>query len=649
MTRKMLILTLLAAAALSACGGVDAPSTDASTGSGSGGSGSGGGGGGTTPSGCAETGIDPKYACQTGSTEALYTYQWALKQATSFFAAFGLVANGTTDINVESVHAAGIKGQGVNVLVLDDGLEVRHEDLAPNVNASMTYNFYDGSTDPTPPDTAANIDTAHGTNVAGIIAAAQNGKGVMGIAPRVTLGGARYTGAANADNNEAYGGADWSKGAHVINASYGANPLAPPEYDTATSTQAAVRAFPNLRKGRGLIMLKASGNEYEQISDGPNIPPRTCPTVGRPGMISCENPANDVEALEPGVIVVGAANAMGVRASYSDAGAVNWITGLGGELADGGGYGEVGTGPKIFSTDLSGCSRGYSRVNPDDGYDFAIANTPINLKENPNCNYSSMNGTSAATPTVTGVVALMLTANPNLTWRDVREILRVTARSIDPNYGSRDERNVRIDLTTGSATTDTSTALTDGATTARLDYGWQTNGAGNAYSTWYGFGLVDAAAAVKMAKSTTTYKPPALNIPNFTSAFGNVNQLNYGSVQKLGQFNVTGVDKVDALQLRVSGSVCIGSVGFFVKSPSGTISALSLPYNGYYGNGVSSVSNYGLGSYAFYGENAAGTWEVYAVSGVPTNACTEYQPQGSTQTVTLTTPLAVEYRVIAAQ
>ncbi|MGG2343626.1 hypothetical protein ACQUZQ_21285, partial [Aeromonas veronii] len=95
-------------------------------------------------------------------------------------------------------------------------------------------------------------------------------------------------------------------------------------------------------------------------------------------------------------------------------------------------------------------------------------------------------------------------------------------------------------------------------TTARLDYGWQTNAAGYAYSTWYGFGLVDASAAVKMAKATVAYKPAALSVPDFAAAFANVNQLNYGAVQKLGQFNVSGTDKVDALQLRVSGSVCVG-------------------------------------------------------------------------------------------
>ncbi|MGT2492879.1 hypothetical protein ACU4GD_26155 [Cupriavidus basilensis] len=77
---------------------------------------------------------------------------------------------------------------------------------------------------------------------------------------------------------------------------------------------------------------------------------------------------------------------------------------------------------------------------------------------------------------------------------------------------------------------------------------------------------------------------------------------------------------MDALQLRLSGSICVGSVGIFVKSPSGTISALAVPYNSYYSTGVPEVKSYGLGSYAFHGENAAGNWEVYAVSAMPAPA-----------------------------
>ena len=72
-------------------------------------------------SSCSESG---PYACKTGATEPLYTYQWALNAAQSFFAGFPLVADGFTDLNVEAVHKQGIKGEGINVMVLDSGIEI---------------------------------------------------------------------------------------------------------------------------------------------------------------------------------------------------------------------------------------------------------------------------------------------------------------------------------------------------------------------------------------------------------------------------------------------------------------------------------------------------------------------------------------------
>ena len=69
---------------------------------------------------------------------------------------------------------------------------------------------------------------------------------------------------------------------------------------------------------------------------------------------------------------------------------------------------------------------------------------------------------------VSGVAALVLQANPNLTWRDVRAILAGTARKNDP---------------------------TDG--------GWSTNNAGYHINDNYGFGVVDASAAVTAAKTWT--------------------------------------------------------------------------------------------------------------------------------------------------
>ena len=81
-------------------------------------------------------------------------------------------------------------------------------------------------------------------------------------------------------------------------------------------------------------------------------------------------------------------------------------------------------------------------------------------------------GTSFATPIVSGIVALMLEANPKLGWRDVQQILALTARKVnDPN----------TDTVYNSAGN------------------W--NGGGMHTSHDYGFGDVDARAAVRLAET----------------------------------------------------------------------------------------------------------------------------------------------------
>ena len=612
------------------------------------------GGSDSTTISCTETG---PYACQTGATEPLYTYQWALNAAQSYFAGYPPVADGTTDLNVEAVHAQGIKGQGVNVMVLDDGLEINHIDLKANINPAMTWNFQTNTSDSTP----SGLNEAHGTNVAGMIAAAQNGIGVMGIAPRVTLGGAKFIGLTNgaiANVVEAYGGALWSKNTDVFNASYSKSYIVPIDYSPTSSVEiAAVQSFPNLRNGKGAVMVKSAANDYVDIEvkeNGSFIYAATCPQFEYRGasysLVSCANPSSDTVRLELPMIVTAAANAKGYKSSYSSAGSVVWITGLGGELGSLGNYGEAGSaeknrGPQIYSTDLMGCDRGYSKYgeSPDDAAQFLIGGSPINQEKNSNCDFSQMNGTSSSAPTVTGVVALMLSANPNLGWRDIRDILRRTARQMNPDYGNQNYRNHQVNLTLNPTLSDsTSTVLTDGATAARIDYGWQTNGAGNKYSNWYGFGLADAKAAVNMAKAYTVYKPTQLIVPIFDAGIKD-SQVKYGEVKELGKFSVTSEKAMDMIQLGFQASkkaageannVCMGSVGIFLKSPQGSVSVLSTPYNVFYdktnnendtrnGGKIGPESVYVLGSYAFYGENPKGDWTVYAVSGtpLPTSEC----------------------------
>src|SRR6185295_17641859 len=86
-----------------------------------------------------------------------------------------------------------------------------------------------------------------------------------------------------------------------------------------------------------------------------------------------------------------------------------------------------------------------------------------------------VSGTSFAAPIVSGVVAMMLEANPNLGYRDVQEILALSSHKIDP------------------ASTSWSV---NGATN------W--NGGGNLVSNDFGFGLIDAHAAVRLAETWAT-------------------------------------------------------------------------------------------------------------------------------------------------
>ncbi|PPJ44576.1 peptidase S8, partial [Rhizobium sp. KAs_5_22] len=121
--------------------------------------------------------------------------------------------------------------------------------------------------------------------------------------------------------------------------------------------------------------------------------------------------------------------------------------------------------PAIVTTDVSGCVNGYNsdaagaRLNALDSSQSTIDST---------CNYTGrMNGTSAATPTVAGVSALVLQANPKLTYRDVKYILATTARKVDPNQPAAVHANGTV-----------------------LVPGWTRNAAGHSFSNWFGYGLV---------------------------------------------------------------------------------------------------------------------------------------------------------------
>jgi hypothetical protein len=102
------------------------------------------------------------------AADPLHGDQWHLKNTGQLGATTG------EDLNVEPAWSAcgtgnACRGEGVRIAVVDDGLEIAHEDLAANVATGLSYNYVTSNTDPT--NDPADAESNHGTAVAGIVAA----------------------------------------------------------------------------------------------------------------------------------------------------------------------------------------------------------------------------------------------------------------------------------------------------------------------------------------------------------------------------------------------------------------------------------------------------------------------------------------------
>jgi hypothetical protein len=211
------------------------------------------------------------------------------------------------------------------------------------------------------------------------------------------------------------------------------------------------------------------------------------------------------------------------------------------------------------------------------------------------CQYTArMNGTSSAAPMVAGVVALMLEANPNLTYRDVAHILAVTARKVDSTFAG-----VKHVLAGAERT---------------LEGGWTTNAAGYSFSNRYGFGAVDASAAVATARTFSGYLPARQYVE--ASPFRAGGDTSIGANGKFVTFSVSSaVTKVERAFVKVNiDNRDAGSVGTLctqveLVSPAGTRSILLNAVNGFINAKLDDVL---FSSNAFYGENPNGTWGLLA-------------------------------------
>jgi len=440
--------------------------------------------------------------------DPLVNNQWHLK----YNSATNVVQG--TDINVESVwnypETTNVtRGTGVLVGIVDDGLQTNHPDFVGNINTAIDYDFNGNDADPSP---GANDD--HGTACGGDVAArGNNGVGVCGSAPEATLVGLRLIAGPISDFDIADAIAHESQAIHVKSNSWGPTDylllkMGPDAFEQAALVDSAT----NGRGGKGTVYLWAGGNGFD-YGDNSNY----------------DGFSNSIYAIG-----VGAMDSLMRRSYYSERGANLLVTAPSNGQSPARGK---------TTTDRTG-SNGYSSGDYTDTF----------------------GGTSSATPTTSGIVALMLQKNPALSYRDVQEILATTAKKINPS-----------------------------------DLGWVTNSAGFHFHHEYGAGLVDAAAAVTAA-GTWTLLGPSVSEPHQTTG-GTIPESDANGLVRTFDLSNSEV-RIEHVTVSVTiDHSARGNLEITLTSPSGVVSNLAEVH----GDSADDY-NWTFMTTHNWGERSTGTW-----------------------------------------
>lgn len=535
-----------------------------------------------------DTGRSSAARCLPG-INPLQDQQWhLLNSGQNAFSSRGGVAG--NDLNLWWAHRTGVQGQGINVAVVDDGLAIAHPDLADNVRPG-SKNVVTGSSDPTPTDP----DSAHGTSVSGLIGAVDNSIGTLGVAPRVQLQGFNLLDERSKQLQKdwiyALGGSTATADNRVFNQSYGMSLVDPQSASGLDQVQLDRLFEQQTQQAQGAAYIKAAGNGFNRIAAGDYMFSRT----GVLPKLPFENSNIDPSNSNFWNLVVSAINADGVRSSYSSVGSNVFLSAPGGE------YGT--DAPAMVTTDLPGCDMGYNRT--DDPSTNRLHNNP---QLDATCDYNGvMNGTSSATPNTSGAMALLMSAYPDLSVRDLHDLLARNATRIDAG-----QQPVQVSYTAANGQPRQVTGLE----------GWERNAAGLWYSPTYGFGLIDVNKTLTAAANHTPLPPlvqlPAqkVTVPRSEGIIADV-----GSSATRSSTQVTQTLTVEAVQVTVSlDHQRLPDLLIELVSPSGTRSVLLNPNNSLVGQSLDRqqlgyVRTKGLRdmrmlSHKFYGEAAQGEWRL---------------------------------------
>jgi len=301
-------------------------------------------------------------------------------------------------LEAPAAWATGCTGAGVRVAILDGGIYDLHADLAPNLDTSCSVSFVPGQ--------PYNTDTGtfwHGTHVAGIVAAADNGFGVIGVAPEAELIGVKVLHSGSGSFGGVIGGILYASDpaafglsqcaqADVINMSLGA--VFPKSATGGGQLVAALSKAVNFAASQGVLVVSAAGNNGVDIRNFPSY--TFVPADAGSGLA--------ISATGPVDFALGGTN-FRRPASYS-----NYGNGLVDAAAPGGDF--VSPNPTWFYDMVLSTCRGTS-VPPSFSFCFAA-------------------GTSMASPAAAGVAALLKSANPGISLGALKAKLLQTADDEGP-------------------------------------------------------------------------------------------------------------------------------------------------------------------------------------------------------------------------
>lgn len=311
--------------------------------------------------------------------DQLYNRQWSIENTGT-----SVQFNGTpgADMHVDSAWTITTGDSTIKVAVLDSGVDTAHADLLGNLLPGFDATDTTNNNSKGYPNTNFPED-GHGTCCAGIIAAvANNTIGVAGVAYNCKIipvkmfyyinpfGSGPLPYSTNQWGLDAINWTWQTANADVVSNSWGIpdSLMSALGIDTVVSNDAINNAVANGRNGKGLPMLFSAGNEPDTFCLWP--------------------------ARTPATIAVAATTMCDELKTISDCSPENWASN------HGTGLDISAPGVKIASTDITGL-KGFSGGNY----------------------YLAFNGTSAACPNAAGVMALILSANKNLTSQQAREVI----------------------------------------------------------------------------------------------------------------------------------------------------------------------------------------------------------------------------------